>query len=115
MSNPIILSETSLNVVEVKKEIASIKKRDEELGLRSQRCEEYINQFAKLTQKAASEIKEKITSMEVPRMKEEYVNKLIDIMPVNEEDIKVVLSGYGVTVNKDNLKKINDVLDDFRK
>ena len=41
------------------------------------------------------------------------MRKIADILPQNEKQLKVVLSGYTLTVSADNMKKINDVLGDF--
>ena len=114
MTQPTIISEEPLNVYEAKKEIAALKKRDEELGFRATRCDEYVSQFTPLTQKDAKALKEELTSLEIPRLKEEHVAKLIDIMPFNADDIKTVLSGYALTVKNENVAKIEEALAKYR-
>lgn len=113
--NPTVISEEALTSYEVKKHLKQIKKRDEELSFRGQKVEEYLKQFTPLTDKASTELKEKLVGLEVPRLKEEHIAKLIDIMPLTEEDIKVVLSSFTVTIKKDDLKRINDTLAEYRK
>lgn len=112
---PTVISEEPLSLYDAKKELKAVKKRDEELSFRSQKCEEYINQNAKLSEKAGKEMKQKLIELEIPRLKEDHICKLIDLMPYNADDIKLVLSGYNVTIKNDNIKQILEILDEYRK
>lgn len=113
--NPTVVSEEPLTIYDAKKFLSANKKRDEELTIRGAKCEDYVNQFGTLTQKAAGELKKALVELEVPRLKDEHICKIIDILPLNTEDIKVVLSGYNVTIKNDDLKRIDDVLAQHRK
>jgi DNA-directed RNA polymerase subunit F len=115
MTTPTVISDQPLHLYEVKKELKAIKKRDEQLSVRANRVDEYVNMFTPLSEKAASELKEKLKALDVPRMKEEYLNKLIDVLPVNEDDIKTILTGYGVTVKNENVAKMNELIAEYRK
>jgi len=108
--NPTVVSEEPLTIYEAKKFLSANKKRDEELTIRGAKCEDYVNQFGALTQKAATELKKALIELEVPRLKEEHICKIIDLMPMNTDDIKVILSGYTVTIKNDDLKRIDDLL-----
>ncbi len=114
MTTPKIISEQPLSLYEVKKELKVIKKRDETLSVRSNRVQEYVDLFTPLSEKDGAELKEKIIALEIPRLKEEYVNKIVDIMPLNADDVKVVLSGYGITVKNEHIQKIEDTLKQYR-
>jgi len=115
MTTPKIISEQALSLYDVKKELKSIKKRDENLSVRANRVQEYVDQFSSLSEKDATQLKEKLTALEIPRMKEEYISKIIDIMPVSADDVKIVLSGYGITVKNEHVQKIADTLAEFTK
>jgi len=106
-----LISETPLNVYQLKKELDNIKKRDKELNFRASKVEEYLNQFA--TAKEADKLAEKLTKLNIPRLKDQHINKIIDIMPANLNDLKVVLQGYTVTLNPESMKKIVDAVNDF--
>ncbi len=114
MTTPKIISELPLSLYDVKKELKVIKKRDETLSVRSNRCQEYVDLFTPLSEKDAAELKEKITKLDIPRMREDYINKILDILPVNAEDCKVLLSGYGITVKTENVQKIADLIAEYR-
>lgn len=108
-----IIDKTPISIVELKKELGAIKKRDGELNFRAQRTEEYVNDFARLSQKDTAELTKKLQDLDLPRLKEHHMRKIVDILPINEKQLKVVLSGYTLTVSNENMKKIVDVLKDY--
>jgi DNA-directed RNA polymerase subunit F len=113
--NPTIVSEQPLSIYDVKKLLKETKKRDSELSLRAQKCDDYVGQFAKLPEKSYKELKESLIALEIPRLKEEHICKLIDINPLGVEDVKLILSSYTVTVKNDDVKRIDAVFAEYRK
>ena len=108
--NPKIQEEMPISVYDLKKELKSIKKRDTELSIRSNKTEEYINQFVVLKDKDADELKQKLNELNIPRLKEAHVNKILDLLPASVEELKVIIQGYTLTVSKDNMQKIISVV-----
>ena len=106
-----IISETPINIYQLKKELERIKKRDNELNFRANRTEEYMNQITTL--KNADELFEKINSLNIPRLKEQHIHKIIDIEPTTVNELKVVLQGYPITLNNESIKKIVDTINEF--
>ncbi|MBN2421170.1 hypothetical protein JXB27_02730, partial [Candidatus Woesearchaeota archaeon] len=102
-------------IYDLQKELKSIKKRDTELGFRAQKTDEYLQKFAKLDEKKAAELKKKIEELNIPRLREEHISKLIDILPADAEEVRMVLSAYATTVTNENLVKLADVIKDYRK
>lgn len=113
MVKPEILDEMPINMVQVNEELSKIKKRDKELNFRASRTEEYLKQLVKLDSKKASELYSKLESLNIPRLKDIHIHKIIDIMPTTLESLKVVLQGYTLTVNNENLKKIVNVVNEY--
>ncbi|MFH1510641.1 MAG: hypothetical protein ABIF10_03035 [Candidatus Woesearchaeota archaeon] len=109
-----ILKETAITMAELASEMEKIKDRDKELSFRSQRTEEYLQQFSLVDQKKAKQLFDNISKLNVPRLKENHIAKLIDIMPKTPEDVKLVLQGYSVTINQENLKKIAKAIEEFK-
>ncbi|PLW80028.1 hypothetical protein C0585_05050 [Candidatus Woesearchaeota archaeon] len=113
--NPEMISEESISMVEVKERLDKIKK-DSELSFRAQKTQDYLTHNTLIsTAKKAQELKQKIVELEIPRFKENHIIKVIDTMPISVEELKSILSAYPVSVTNDNLKKIVDVVDDYRK
>ena len=114
MSKPEVLEKRPVGVAEVKDMLKTIHKRDEELSFRGGKTEEYVNDVALLTAKKAKDLYKQIEGLEIPRLKDVHIIKIIDTLPESADQLKVILSGYNVTVTKDNLQKIVAALDDFR-
>jgi DNA-directed RNA polymerase subunit F len=115
MGNPEIVSETPVSMHDLKEELVKIKKRDKELNYRATKVEEYLNQFVHLKNKQYTEIKEKIEKLQVPRLRELHIYKILDVMPANIEELKTILQGYTITVSNENLKKIVDIITEITK
>ena len=111
MTTAKILSESPIAMAELKEELEKIKKRDKELNFRANKTEEYLNQV--VTIKNAAELIKKLTSLKLPRLKDQHIKKIVDIMPTTIKDLKVVLQNYTLTVNNENMKKIVDTVNSF--
>lgn len=111
--NPKIIEEESINIYELKQELSKIKKRDEELSIRTNKTDEYIKSFAVLTIKDSQDLKKKLEELHVPRLKDTHINKIIDVLPESVDELKVLLQGYVLSVTKDNLSKIVKTVKEF--
>ena len=54
--------------------------------------------------------KKKIDELGIPRMKQEHICKLLDVLPSDAEDVKLTLNSYSVTLTNENAAKIADVI-----
>lgn len=111
MTDMQIISENPVSAYQLKKELEKIKKRDHELNFRANKTEEYLHQVAVL--KNADELFDKIAKLNIPRLKEQHISKIIDIAPTTVNDLKVVLQGYTITLNNESMKKIVETINEF--
>jgi len=114
MVKPEIIESVPMNMSEVKEALSKIKKRDGELNYRANKTDEYLGSVAKLSAKKAKELYAEIEKLNIPRLKDNYIHKFIDIMPLSVDDAKVVIQGQPVSINNDNLKKVVSVIDKYR-
>jgi len=110
-----VISETPVNSSEVKKYLEGIKEHDKELGFRAQRTYEHLETIGVLAAKKAKEIEGALTKLDIPRMKEQHVHKLIDVLPKTQDEVKLILQGYALTVTNENCKKIADTIAEIAK
>jgi len=103
-----ILSETPINSLQLKEELAKIKKRDKELNFRAAKADEHLASIG--VNKDANALFEKVSKLNISRLKEQHIHKIIDVMPATVKDLKVVMQGYTISINNDNLKKIVDTI-----
>jgi DNA-directed RNA polymerase subunit F len=114
MSKPEILEKTPLSMTQLKAELSNISKRDKEPGFRTTKTLEYIGSFSTLSAVDFAALKKSIEKLNVPRLKEEHIVKLLDILPKTPAEVGVVLQGYAVTVSKENMKAIADVVAEYK-
>lgn len=114
MANIEILKKRPVSVAEVKDALSHIHKRDEELSFRGGKTEEYVNDVAILTFAQAKKCIAALAALELPRLREDHFIKIVDTMPESAAHLKIVISGFNVTVTKENLEKIIEVLDEYR-
>ncbi len=113
MSKPDVVEEVALNIVEVKEMLKKIKVRDEELNFRAQKTDEYLQAVNTIKPKQAAELKEKLLALNVPRIRDIHVQKLIDIMPETTEGVKTITSGFNISLTLDQVKKLTTVIKEF--
>jgi len=72
----------------------------------------FIKKFSKLNLKEAKELKENLQKMNLIKMDEKHVAKLIDLMPENSEEVNKIFSD--VSLNEDETNKILNTIKEFR-
>lgn len=101
-----IIKEIPLTLTETKELLLKIEKRDKELATRAQKTKEYLNKFAKLTQKQVKDLKEKLIKLNITRLKEKTIAKLIDIQPKDIDSLRIILVAENLTLKQEDLQKI---------
>ncbi len=113
--NPKIISEEAINIIGLREELNKIKKRDKELGFRTNKTIEYLNDFVTLKPEEAKKLYADIEKLNIPRLKEIHIHKIVDLMPSTVDELKVILQGYTITVTKDSMQKIINVVKKYIK
>jgi len=105
-----MISETPLSLVETKERLKDIKKRDTELGIKATKSFEYLTTFVHLDKKQADELASKINALNIPRLRDRHIVKIIDMMPQDLDSIKIIFTGDNITIKPEDLKRILDVI-----
>ncbi len=113
MANPKIINETPISMAQVKEALEKIKARDNELNFRANKTQEYLDQFVSIDAKTTEEITKKINKLAIPRLKENHIYKIIDLMPETVNELKILLQGYSITVSAENMKKIAEIIEEY--
>ncbi|MDK2850089.1 MAG: DNA-directed polymerase subunit [Candidatus Woesearchaeota archaeon] len=108
-----IIKKEPITSAELRKEIDNLKKRDKELNFRAGKVEEYLNETLQIKPEDAIKLKEELISLEIPRLREIHIVKLVDTLPSKPEEVESVLEAYPITISKDNLKKISEVISKY--
>lgn len=113
MIDPQILGEKPLMGVEVKEELEKTKKTDKELSFRAKKTEEYLNQMLQLKPEKAKELASKLEGLNIPRLKDMHIKKIVDIIPKTVDELKVIIQAYPISVSNENMKKITETVASF--
>ncbi len=108
-----IINETPILMGEVKEVLSELKKK-EELNFRAQKTLDYLEQVVKLDNKKQQELKKKLEDLNVSRLRDVQIIKIINVMPKTEDELKVVLEGYNITLTKEQLQKIVSVIQEYK-
>lgn len=106
MSEVEIINQTPVSISYVKEYLEKLKKDKKELNFRENKVEEYLQGFEILKFKDVEALKKEIESLNVSRLKDKQITKIIDLMPSDSEAIKVILSGENLTLKQEDLTKI---------
>ena len=107
MANLEVINERALSMHELKDKLDGIKKRDSEVNPRGIKTYEYINKFIKKDNK---KLKEKLVELNILRLKDKHINKIVDILPKDIDELKSVLSGDNLTLKQEDLTKIIETM-----
>jgi len=112
--NPKILSEEPISMAQMKEDLKEIKKRDKDLNFNANKTFEYLNEFSTLKLEDFEKLVKELTKLEIPRLKEMHIYKIADLMPFSVEELKIILQGYTITISKENMQSIVDVLKKYK-
>ncbi len=72
----------------------------------------FIKKFTKLGVKDAKELREKIRKLELIKVDDRHLSKILDILPENPEDLDKIF--VGISLDEDETKKILDTVKEFK-
>lgn len=113
MPNPILVSETPLSLADVKEALQKIEERDKELNYRSTKTKDYLNTFPPLSQEKKEELHKKLVGLNLLRLKEPHMVKILDFLPKTPEELKVILQAYPLSLLKKDIEDILAVVREF--
>ncbi|MBS3141024.1 hypothetical protein J4405_02670 [Candidatus Woesearchaeota archaeon] len=97
-----IIEEKPVTKYEVKEFLDTVKKRDKELSERALKTHDNL-----LLEKVDyKKVKEEIEKLQIPRLKDRHVVKIIDIMPKDLESVNALFVGENITLSQENMQKI---------
>ena len=72
----------------------------------------FVKKFTKLKAKEAKELRVKIQKLNILKLDEKSISKIIDLMPSNEEELSKVF--VGLSLDEEETKKVLDVVKEFK-
>jgi DNA-directed RNA polymerase subunit F len=104
-----VLDEKPITLAETREIMEKALKDDEEPIYEQTITMEYLKKFVKLKPEEARELVEKLASTN-ERIKREIIIKLVDLLPQDDEDIRVVFAKERYALTKDELGSLLQVI-----
>lgn len=106
-----IVEEMPLSLAELKEKLDALMKEGEgKLSYRGEKTKTYIDAFVEMKGKEAQALTEKIIALNIPRLKDRHVVKIVDVMPKDIDSLRLLFSNETITIKEEDLKKILDVI-----
>lgn len=72
----------------------------------------FIKKFTKIKPKEAKEMRKKLESLEIIKLGEQDISKIIDLMPENSDGLGKIFTGIGL--DEDETKKVLEIVREFK-
>ncbi len=100
-----ILNRELISMVEAKEYLSKDNEKEAELKA-------FIEKFTDLNVQQAKDLREKISKLEIIKVKNEHISKIIDMLPEDPEDLNKIFTDIGL--DDDETKRILDVVKEFK-
>ncbi|MBT3323986.1 hypothetical protein HN681_00990 [archaeon] len=105
-----IIEEKPISLITIKEKLAIIEEERGELSFRAEKTKAYLENFCQMDEKDVEKIKEDIINLNIPRLKDRQITKIVDICPKDLDSLKLLFSGEILTISEEDMKKILDVI-----
>ncbi|MCW1296522.1 MAG: hypothetical protein OH319_02475 [Candidatus Parvarchaeota archaeon] len=108
-----ILKEEVVPLFKVK-EILS-KRSAKDLTYEQKKAFEHAKEFVKLDKEEIDRLSEELKALGIRKLKDKHIVKIIDILPKNVEQLKVILTETDLTFKSSELSKIMEIVSKYVK
>lgn len=96
-------------------DVINNREKETELTYREDKVKEFLKKRTPLDVKEFNKLKKELENLEIPRLEDAHLIKIIDLMPINGTQLRAITSHSGVILVDENVTKILDVLKAYRK
>ena len=76
------------------------------------KVKKFMGNFKKLDLKEAESLREKLEKMELLKMKDSHISKIIDLVPEDKESLNKIFTD--VSLDEDESKQVLDAIEEFK-
>ena len=114
MSNYEMISMDAVSNTEAAQSIKD-KEKKSELTYREDKIKDYLKKFSKMSLKDFNKAKNELEKLEIPRLDEFHIIKILDLMPQSGTELRAIVSHSGSVLVDENVTKVLDLLKQYRK
>ena len=93
-----------------------MEKRDIDMNYRSNKAKEFIDFFGSaLAQAKSEELAKKLSSLDITRLKPIHVIKIVDFLPRDLDELRIIMTSYTVSLPKKDQETIVSAVKPFLK
>ena len=107
-----IIDEQDVSASDAKR-IMEERKKDGVLSPEQKMSIEYLEKTQKLTKKQADDLVEELQKIDI--LKPRYIALIMNVMPDTEEEVETLFSKERTNLKKEEIKKIIDIVKQFKK
>jgi len=79
-------------------------------GEKAKATADLIKKFTKINASDAIALKQQLMALDIAKLKEEDIVKIVDFMPEDADDVRKIFSGYDISLEQDEITKILEVI-----
>ncbi len=113
MSNYEVISKEGISNSEVL-DFVNKREKEKELTYREEKTKEYLKKTTKLKLSDFKKAKEELLALEIPRISQDHIIKILDIMPKSGTELRAIVSHSGTILVDEDSSKIIDVLKKYK-
>lgn len=113
MANYEVLEINPISNIEVLNEINK-KAKDLELTYREEKTQEYLKKNTKLKITDYKKAKDELTALEIARLEEEHIIKILEVMPKDGTQLRAVVSHSGTVIVDESVESILSILKKYK-
>lgn len=104
-----IISEKPVSIAQVRQILEDISKKSD-LRYEQRLALAYAQEFAKLTAEESEQLYKELVALNIPRLKDEHIVKIIDILPRTPSELNVILAKDKISLKKELQNEILSVV-----
>ena len=75
---------------------------------------EYTKLFSKIKPKDAKKLIEELNGLNMAKLKEEFIIKIVDVLPGSIDELRTILSSSSIPFKSEEVKKIFEIISKYR-
>ena len=103
-----IVEQKPIAMVELKIKLDQMKKDKGELNFRAERVYAYLLEF--MTKKKTDGIYQKLSALDIIKLRDRHIVKILDVMPEDAESVKILFSGETTSLKQEEIQKIVEIV-----
>lgn len=105
-----VVDQKPVALAEVEILLENLKSSTKELGFRAEKVRNYVLENNTTKKADADELYKKINELNIPRLRDKLIIKIVDIMPEDIDGLKAIFAGETISLKQDELNKILEVI-----